>query len=44
MADMMAAGTLKVTVAETRPLAQIAQLHQIGEQGAPFGKLVATVD
>lgn len=42
LAEMMAAGSIKVAVAETRPLAQMDELHAIGQQGAPFGKLVAT--
>jgi len=44
MAAMMAEGTLKVLVGATRPLAQMAELHAIGEAGGPFGKLVATID
>lgn len=43
LAAMLADGSLKVTVADTRPLEQMAELHAIGEQGAPLGKLVATV-
>lgn len=40
---LMASGELVVTVAETRPLQDMAELHAIGEGGGPFGKLVATV-
>jgi NADPH:quinone reductase-like Zn-dependent oxidoreductase len=43
MAEMMVSGTLRVVVGATRPLAQMAELHAIGEAGGPFGKLVATV-
>jgi len=43
MAEMMTAGTLQVIVGETRPLAKMAELHDIGQQGVPFGKLVATI-
>lgn len=44
VAGTMESGQLTVEVAETRPLAQMAELHAIGEAGVPFGKLVATVD
>jgi NADPH:quinone reductase-like Zn-dependent oxidoreductase len=44
MAGMMADGRLKVIVADTRALGQMAELHDIGERGGPFGKLVATID
>lgn len=40
---MMAAGSLRVIVGETRPLAQMAELYEIGKAGSAFGKLVATV-
>lgn len=43
LAELMAAGTLKVAVGETRPLAQMDELHELGQQGSSFGKLVATV-
>jgi NADPH:quinone reductase-like Zn-dependent oxidoreductase len=43
MAEMMADGSLKVIVGDTRPLDQVAELHAIGEAGGPIGKLVATV-
>ncbi|NNC80554.1 MAG: NADP-dependent oxidoreductase [Acidimicrobiales bacterium] len=43
LAEMMSNGSLTVTVGATRPLAQMAELHEIGEQGGPFGKLVATI-
>jgi len=43
LADMMADGSLRVVVADTRPLAQMDELHQIGQLGAPLGKLVATI-
>ncbi|MGI9595102.1 MAG: zinc-binding dehydrogenase, partial [Acidimicrobiales bacterium] len=44
LAGMMEAGTLTVVVGETRPLAQMEELHQIGRHGTPFGKLVAIVE
>lgn len=44
IAALVAKGTLRVIVADTRPLAQMAELHEIGEQGAPVGKLVATIE
>ena len=43
VAQMIEAGTLRVVVGDTRPLAQLADLHEIGEAGGPFGRLVATV-
>ena len=44
IARMLEAGTLRVVVGDTRPLAQIAELHEIGEAGGPMGKLVATIN
>ncbi|MEM7338725.1 MAG: NADP-dependent oxidoreductase [Actinomycetota bacterium] len=44
LAEMMAAGTLEVVIAEQRPLAEVDALHDIGRRGGPFGKLVVTVD
>lgn len=44
IAEMMADGSLKVIISETRPLDQMADLHAIGEAGGPIGKLVATVN
>lgn len=44
LADMMSKGSLQVVVADTRPLAQMDELHQIGQQGVSFGKLVAVTD
>lgn len=43
VAEMVEAGTLRVIVGETRPLAQMHELHAIGEAGGPVGKLVATI-
>ena len=43
VARMIEAGALRVIVGDTRPLAQIAELHAIGEAGGPMGKLVATI-
>ena len=40
---MLTYGLLKVPIAETRPLDQIAELHDIGESGTVTGRLVATV-
>ncbi len=44
IAAMIEAGTLRVVIADTRPLDRIDELHTIGEAGGPMGKLVATVD
>ena len=44
LAAMLTYGLLKVPIAETRPLDQVGQLHDIGEAGATPGRLVATVD
>ena len=44
LAQMLENGTLRVVIADTRPLAQVSELHDIGEAGGPLGKLVATVD
>lgn len=43
LAAMLTYGLLKVPIAETRPLDQVAQLHVLGESGATPGRLVATV-
>lgn len=43
IAELMAAGALQVSVGATRPLSQMHELHEIGQQGTQFGKLVATV-
>ena len=43
LAAMLTYGLLKVPIAETRPLDQVAQLHDIGEAGTVVGRLVATV-
>ena len=44
VAAMLENGTLRVVIGDTRPLAQIAELHAIGEAGGPMGKLVAVID
>ena len=44
IARLLETGSLRVVVGDTRPLAQMAELHAIGEAGGPVGKLVATVD
>lgn len=43
LAAMATAGALRVVVAETRPLAAVGELHEIGRRGGPPGKLVATI-
>lgn len=43
VAEMLDAGTLRVVIADTRPLAKVGELHSIGEAGGPMGKLVATI-
>lgn len=43
VAAMLEAGTLRVVIADTRPLERIGELHHIGRAGGPMGKLVATV-
>ncbi len=43
MAELMTSGALRVVIGAQRPLAQMQELHEIGQGGAPFGKLVATV-
>ena len=41
---MLKYGLLHVSIAETMPLDDIAELHRIGEAGAVPGRLVATLD
>lgn len=43
LAELMATGKLKVTIAEQRPLAEMTELHELGAKGSSLGKLVATV-
>ena len=43
LARMLADETLRVLVAETKPLAEMAALHALSESGSVTGKLVATV-
>lgn len=43
IAVMLESGDLKVIVSTQMPLAEIAELHAIGESGGPMGKLVARV-
>jgi NADPH:quinone reductase-like Zn-dependent oxidoreductase len=43
LARLMAAGALRVVIGEQRPLADMEELHNIGQNGSPLGKLVATV-
>lgn len=44
LAEMLADGILQVVIGEQRPLVDMAELHEIGQRGGPFGELVATVD
>lgn len=41
---LLAAGRLRVPVARTFPLAQIAEAHRVSESGHPRGKLVLTLE
>jgi NADPH:quinone reductase-like Zn-dependent oxidoreductase len=41
---LIEAGRFSVPVAQTFPLAQIAEAHRISEAGHPKGKLVLTVE
>jgi len=41
---MLSFGLLHITVAETRPLDNVADLHRIGEAGSAPGRLVATIE
>lgn len=43
IAELMASGELRVVIAAERPLAEMADLHEIGKAGSPLGKLVARV-
>ena len=43
LAAMLTYGLVKVPIAETRPLDQVAQLHDLGESGTVIGRLVATL-
>jgi len=43
LAALVTEGALRVVVADTAPLAKVAQLHEVGEQGRTVGKLVVTV-
>jgi len=43
LAALVAEGALRVEVAETAPLVDVARLHEVGEQGRTTGKLVLTV-
>jgi NADPH:quinone reductase-like Zn-dependent oxidoreductase len=44
IADLVAAGALRVHVAQTFPLEEAARAHELGETGRTQGKLVLTVD
>ncbi|SEM42214.1 NADPH:quinone reductase [Sphingomonas gellani] len=44
IADLMAAGTVKVTVAETFPIVRAADAYRDQESGHPRGKIVLTLD
>ena len=43
LAALVTEGALRVEVADTAPLAKIAQMHEVGERGRTAGKLVVTV-
>ena len=43
IAQMLAAGTLRVLLADAKPLEEMAALHELSESGKVTGKLVATV-
>ena len=42
-AELVADGRLRVRVGRTLPLADMAELHRLGEAGGTGGKLVATL-
>jgi NADPH:quinone reductase-like Zn-dependent oxidoreductase len=44
LAAMLTYGLLKVPIAETKPLDDVAQLHDLGESGTVVGRFVATLD
>lgn len=44
LARLVDAGQLRVLIDTTKPLADMAALHELGERGGSTGKLVATVD
>jgi NADPH:quinone reductase-like Zn-dependent oxidoreductase len=44
IAELVEAGRLRATIAETLPLAQACRAHELGENGRTTGKLVLTVD
>ena len=43
LAELVAAGSLRVNVARTFDLADIAEAHRLSEQGSPGGKIVVTI-
>lgn len=43
LADLVEQGRLRVTVARTFPLEQIADAHRLSEEGSPGGKIAITV-
>ena len=43
LAELMANGQLTVVIADQKPFEQIEDLHALGKQGSPLGKLVAIV-
>lgn len=43
LADLVEQGRLRVTVARTFPLEQIADAHRLSEEGSPGGKIAVTV-
>jgi NADPH:quinone reductase-like Zn-dependent oxidoreductase len=44
LAAMLKYGLMQVPIAETRPLDEVAELHDLGEAGTEVGRLVAIVD
>jgi len=44
LADLVAAGRLRVAVDSVLPLAEAAKAHEISERGQTAGKIVLTVD
>jgi NADPH:quinone reductase-like Zn-dependent oxidoreductase len=43
IADLIATGKLRATIADTFPLAEAAKAHELGETGRTTGKLVLVV-
>ena len=43
LAAMLSYGLMRVSIAQTRPLDEVTQLHDIGDAGTVVGRLVASV-